>query len=239
MASLHQRPNQENVHERESACERHQSRWSTNTRVIVDGPPSQPLSRQQSSRSVKESHHKDPGTGIARHVSATGRLQGSNPKWSSSSGVIIDTPPSQPLSSYGVPLLGSSPTVHHYNRSDAEEALSVGSIRVVRDGVRVLKPPLKRHRLSKDPLGLRRSFARGQNQNYPQLLQKLIVQGLFKLEGIEENEVTVFCHVEDEATVKKVLPAAVKEYVEIMKPVLHGVRLRIRVRCQCVPVPLK
>lgn len=54
--------------------------------------------------------------------------------------------------------------------------------------------------------------ARG--QNYPQLLQKLIVQGLIK---IEEMEVTVFCRGEDEATVKKVLPAAVKEYVEIMK----------------------
>jgi V-type H+-transporting ATPase subunit E len=54
--------------------------------------------------------------------------------------------------------------------------------------------------------------ARG--QNYPQLLQKLIVQGLIK---IEENEVTLICRGEDEATVKKVLPAAVKEYVEIMK----------------------
>jgi len=54
--------------------------------------------------------------------------------------------------------------------------------------------------------------ARG--QNYPQLLQKLIVQGLIK---IEENEVLVFCRAEDILTVKKVLPGAVKEYVEIMK----------------------
>lgn len=54
--------------------------------------------------------------------------------------------------------------------------------------------------------------ARG--QNYPQLLQKLIVQALIK---IEENEVTVFCRAEDIMTVKKVLPGAVKEYVEIMK----------------------
>jgi len=54
--------------------------------------------------------------------------------------------------------------------------------------------------------------ARG--QNYPQLLQKLIVQGLIK---IEENEVTVFCRGEDVATVSKVLPEAVKEYVEIIK----------------------
>lgn len=54
--------------------------------------------------------------------------------------------------------------------------------------------------------------ARG--QNYPQLLQKLIVQGLIK---IEEMEVIVFCRKDDEATIKKVLPAAVKEYVEIMK----------------------
>jgi len=54
--------------------------------------------------------------------------------------------------------------------------------------------------------------ARG--QNYPQLLQKLIVQGLIK---IEENDVLVFCRPEDMATVKKILPAAVKEYVDIMK----------------------
>ena len=54
--------------------------------------------------------------------------------------------------------------------------------------------------------------ARG--QNYPQLLQKLVVQGLIK---IEENEVIVFCRSEDFMTVKKVLPGAVKEYVEIMK----------------------
>lgn len=51
-------------------------------------------------------------------------------------------------------------------------------------------------------------------QNYPQLLQKLIVQGLIK---IEENEVTVFCRGEDVATVQGILPAAVKEYVDIMK----------------------
>lgn len=54
--------------------------------------------------------------------------------------------------------------------------------------------------------------ARG--QNYPQLLQKLIVQALIK---IEENEVVVFCRAEDAATVKKILPAAVEEYVAIMK----------------------
>ena len=54
--------------------------------------------------------------------------------------------------------------------------------------------------------------ARG--QNYPQLLQKLIVQGLIK---IEENEVTIYCRGEDVATVSKILPAAVKEYVEIIK----------------------
>mmetsp|Transcript_8082 Transcript_8082/g.12800 ORF Transcript_8082/g.12800 Transcript_8082/m.12800 type:complete len:222 (+) Transcript_8082:130-795(+) len=51
-------------------------------------------------------------------------------------------------------------------------------------------------------------------QNYPQLLQKLIVQGLIK---IEENDVTIFCRKEDVNTVKKILPAAVQEYVEIIK----------------------
>ena len=50
--------------------------------------------------------------------------------------------------------------------------------------------------------------------NYPQLVQKLIVQGLIK---IEENEVVVFCRGDDVATVKNVLPGAVKEYVDIMK----------------------
>ena len=54
--------------------------------------------------------------------------------------------------------------------------------------------------------------ARG--QNYPQLLQKLIVQGLIK---IEENEVVIYCRKDDVATVKKVIPDAVKEYVEIIK----------------------
>jgi V-type H+-transporting ATPase subunit E len=54
--------------------------------------------------------------------------------------------------------------------------------------------------------------ARG--QNYPQLLQKLIVQGLIK---IEENEVTIYTRPEDVSVVQKILPAAVAEYVDIMK----------------------
>jgi V-type H+-transporting ATPase subunit E len=54
--------------------------------------------------------------------------------------------------------------------------------------------------------------ARG--NNYPQLLQKLIVQGLIK---IEENEVKVYCRAEDVKMVAKVLPAAIKEYVEIIE----------------------
>jgi len=54
--------------------------------------------------------------------------------------------------------------------------------------------------------------ARG--SNYPHLLQKLIVQGLIK---IEENEVVVYCRPDDLDTVTKVLPDAVAEYVEIME----------------------
>lgn len=50
--------------------------------------------------------------------------------------------------------------------------------------------------------------------NYPQLLQKLIVQGLIK---IEENEVTVYCRKEDMGTTKSVLKAAIAEFVEIME----------------------
>lgn len=51
-------------------------------------------------------------------------------------------------------------------------------------------------------------------QNYPQLLQKLIVQGLIK---IEEMDVTVYCRKEDMKTVESILKPAVAEYVEIMK----------------------
>lgn len=54
--------------------------------------------------------------------------------------------------------------------------------------------------------------ARG--QNYPHLLQKLIVQSLIK---IEENAVTVYCRAEDIDTVKSIIPSAVEEYVEIME----------------------
>ena len=55
--------------------------------------------------------------------------------------------------------------------------------------------------------------ARG--QNYPQLLQKLIVQGLIKID--EDQDVTIFCRTQDVATVQKVLSAACQEYVDIMK----------------------
>jgi V-type H+-transporting ATPase subunit E len=50
--------------------------------------------------------------------------------------------------------------------------------------------------------------------NYPQLLQKLIVQGLIK---IEENEVVVYCRADDMSTTKSVFKAAIAEYVEIME----------------------
>eukprot|EP00558_Chaetoceros_sp_UNC1202_P011044 CAMPEP_0197247716 /NCGR_PEP_ID=MMETSP1429-20130617/31414_1 /TAXON_ID=49237 /ORGANISM="Chaetoceros sp., Strain UNC1202" /LENGTH=221 /DNA_ID=CAMNT_0042708695 /DNA_START=120 /DNA_END=785 /DNA_ORIENTATION=+ len=55
-------------------------------------------------------------------------------------------------------------------------------------------------------------LARG--QNYPQLLQKLIVQGLIK---IEENDIVVYCRPDDSVTVSQVLPDAIAEYVEIME----------------------
>lgn len=50
--------------------------------------------------------------------------------------------------------------------------------------------------------------------NYPQLLQKLIVQGLIK---IEEDEITIYCRGQDVATVQKILPAAIQEYVDIIQ----------------------
>ncbi|KAL9186384.1 hypothetical protein ACHAXT_005622 [Thalassiosira profunda] len=61
--------------------------------------------------------------------------------------------------------------------------------------------------------------------NYPALLQKLIVQGLIK---IEEMEVVVYCRKEDVATVTKVVPAAVKEYVDIMQKE-SGIKLQPKV----------
>jgi len=62
-------------------------------------------------------------------------------------------------------------------------------------------------------------------QNYPQLLQKLIVQGLIK---IEELEVCVHCRKEDVDTIKKILPAAVKEYVGILEKE-SGIKLETNV----------
>jgi hypothetical protein len=84
MTSLHQRLNQENVHARESAVEGLHSRWSSSSssQVTVDKLPSQPLSpRQQRQRG-----------------SACGRLQRSDSKWTTGSGVIADSSPLQPLS---------------------------------------------------------------------------------------------------------------------------------------------
>jgi len=54
--------------------------------------------------------------------------------------------------------------------------------------------------------------ARG--QNYAQLVQKLIVQGLIK---IEEMDVTVYCREEDIPVVEQILDDATAEYVEIME----------------------
>lgn len=50
--------------------------------------------------------------------------------------------------------------------------------------------------------------------NYSQLLQKLIIQGLIK---IEDLEVKVYCRPEDKAAVAEILPGAVEEYVSIIK----------------------
>jgi hypothetical protein len=102
MTSLHQRLNQECVHERESAVERLHLRWSSSSRVIVDRPPSQPFSRRQMSGgpiscSVKASPN-DLGVGDSRRRgNASEGFQLSDSKWASSSGVITDRPPLQPL----------------------------------------------------------------------------------------------------------------------------------------------
>ena len=102
MTSLHQCLSEENMHERESAVEGLHSRWSSSSRVIVDRPPSQPLSRRQMSGkpmscSVK-AIRKDAGVGdTRRRGNASEGFQLSDSKWASSSGVITDRPPLQPL----------------------------------------------------------------------------------------------------------------------------------------------
>lgn len=60
------------------------------------------------------------------------------------------------------------------------------------------------------------------NSNYPQLLQKLIVQGLIQ---IDENEVVVYTRASDVAVVQGVLAAAVKEYVDLIHRATDGVTL--------------
>jgi hypothetical protein len=115
MTSLHQRLNQENEYEQESAVEMLHSRWSSSSQTFVDKPPSQPLSLRQiserpSNSPVKESYQTDPDTGNSRRGNATGKLRRLNSKLTSSS--------------------GSPPTDHHCNHSVAEEALSEGSSRV-------------------------------------------------------------------------------------------------------------
>jgi len=54
--------------------------------------------------------------------------------------------------------------------------------------------------------------ARG--QNYPHLLQKLIVQALIK---IDETDVLIYCRNEDIGIINQVLPDAVAEYVDIIE----------------------
>ena len=49
---------------------------------------------------------------------------------------------------------------------------------------------------------------------YPDLVKRLIVQGLIK---IEEPDVTVLCREADVAVCEKVVPAAVAEYADIIK----------------------
>jgi V-type H+-transporting ATPase subunit E len=65
--------------------------------------------------------------------------------------------------------------------------------------------------------------AGGANSNYPQLLQKLIVQGLIQ---IDETEVTIYTRASDVPIVQGLLAAAVKEYVELIQRATGGVVLQ-------------
>jgi len=60
------------------------------------------------------------------------------------------------------------------------------------------------------------------SKNYSQMLQKLIVQGLIK---IDETDITLYCRTKDTDVVKKVLGDATKEYVTIMQKT-SGVTLK-------------
>mmetsp|Transcript_21247 Transcript_21247/g.25281 ORF Transcript_21247/g.25281 Transcript_21247/m.25281 type:complete len:221 (-) Transcript_21247:202-864(-) len=70
-----------------------------------------------------------------------------------------------------------------------------------------------------------------QGQNYSQLMQKLIVQALIK---IEEMDVTVYCREVDNHIVEGILKAAVAEYVEIMERE-SGVVLQPKVELNAKP----
>jgi V-type H+-transporting ATPase subunit E len=66
----------------------------------------------------------------------------------------------------------------------------------------------------------------GANSNYPQLLQKLIVQGLIQ---IDETEVTIYTRASDVPIVQGLLAAAVQEYVALITRATGGVVLQPRV----------
>lgn len=61
------------------------------------------------------------------------------------------------------------------------------------------------------------------NSNYPQLLQKLIVQGLIQ---IDENDVVIYTRASDVSVVQGLLAAAVQEYVDIIHRATGGVTLK-------------
>jgi hypothetical protein len=127
MTILHQCLNQEFVHERESAVERLHLKWSSSSRVIVDRPPSQPLSRRQmsggpSSGSVKDIH-EGPGEGDAhRGGNVSEEFQLSDSKWASGSLMITDRPPLQPIR-YGESAIKHSVEMKNHDIVGLEKSL--------------------------------------------------------------------------------------------------------------------
>jgi hypothetical protein len=107
MTSLHQCLYQENALAEESAVEGLHSRLSSSSRVVVDRPPSQPLSRRTMyegpSRDSANESHEDPqmGDGHRRGNTFERLQQQSDSKWTSGSGGITDRSPLQPLSRRG------------------------------------------------------------------------------------------------------------------------------------------
>lgn len=126
MTTIHQRLNQEHVHERESVVERLQSRWSSSSLGIVDRPPLHPLSHQQTSIGLQQSDSKwssdsrvtsdsPPLQPLSHRGSAVGRLQESGSRWNSGSQAVCDTASPKMLARHRTIVQRSNVSAHEHS----------------------------------------------------------------------------------------------------------------------------